>query len=236
MIFAICDDNKDVCRAIETYVANYFMKKDLAIPAIYTYYSGQDITRSDLKYDIVFMDVEMPEMNGIEACHMLAEANPHTLFVMITSHDQYIDDAFRLHAFRFLTKPIDWDRFDHCLQEAVYISNTYNTKINIVHKDGTATLYTDEIIAVEPSHKKSIIHTVLGIYKSPMDMNYWETQLNFAGFYVPSRGFVINFEHVKRIDKERQVVIMEGGIEVCISRRKSKDFKNSYLTYLNSVT
>ena len=69
-----------------------------------------------------------------------------------------------------------------------------------------------------------------------MDMNYWETQLNFAGFYVPSRGFVINFEHVKRIDKERQVVIMEGGIEVCISRRKSKDFKNSYLTYLNSVT
>lgn len=41
MIFAICDDNKDVCRAIEKYVANYFMKKDLAIPAIYTYYSGQ---------------------------------------------------------------------------------------------------------------------------------------------------------------------------------------------------
>ena len=157
MIFAICDDNKDVCHAIEKYVANYFMKKDLAIPAIYTYYSGQDITRSDLKYDIVFMDVEMPEMNGIEACHMLAEANPHTLFVMITSHDQYIDDAFRLHAFRFRTKPIDWDRFDHCLQEAVYISNTYNTKINIVHKDGSATVYTDEIIAGEPSSKKSIV-------------------------------------------------------------------------------
>lgn len=239
MNFAICDDNEAICHAIKDHITNYFIEKRMEPPECTVYNSGKEIVDSSKNHDIVFIDVEMPEMDGVSACRILSSRYSHSLFVMITSHAAYVDDAFRLNAFRFLTKPIDWTRFDKCLSEAIYVSVTYNRKIAISHKLGISTVYTADIISVESENRKVYIKTsgCETPYLSDETMAHWEKELlGCAGFYSPHRSYIINFEHISRIDNENNLVIMDSGDSIYISRRKSKDFRNSYLTYLKNVT
>lgn len=236
MIFAICDDNPDICIDIRNHINQYFKAHDLSIPRCEIYHSGKELVQSKLTYDIVFIDVEMPGINGINACRILSKRNTHTLFIMVTSHDKYIDDAFSLHAFRFLTKPIDWPRFDKCLMNAINAANTYNIKVNIPHVNGLTTVYLDEIIMVETYNRKTQIHTIDKSYISAKDMVFWESLLNTSGFFSPTRGCLINMEHVKFIDNNENTITMDNGKIVYISRRRSKSFRDSYLLYIKSVT
>ena len=74
--------------------------------------------------DIVFLDIEMPGMNGIYVGNELKSQNRNIIIFVVTSYSEYLDEAMRFHVFRYLSKPLDKQRFN-ALQTASFKSILY---------------------------------------------------------------------------------------------------------------
>ncbi len=106
----ICDDDILVIEQLEKYIRSYFRHTAAKCPAIVTFTDGESLLAYEGPKDIVFLDIEMPGMNGLCVGRELQKQNNHSLIFVVTSHAQYLDEAMRFHVFRYLSKPIDKKR------------------------------------------------------------------------------------------------------------------------------
>ena len=117
MNIAICDDDKSFRDLLEKHLRNYFNDRNISLN-IFQFPSGEKLLENQLLFDLVFLDVEMGNINGIDTGKELKRRNPHNIIFVITSYDGYLDDAFHIRAFRFLSKPLDIVRLYRALDDA----------------------------------------------------------------------------------------------------------------------
>lgn len=80
--------------------------------------SGEELTNSVLDFSILFLDIEMPGLSGMETAFKLREMNYDGIIIFLTSHTEFMPEAFKIKDFRFLDKPIDQEKFDEALTSA----------------------------------------------------------------------------------------------------------------------
>ena len=102
MRIAICDDEKIFRDQIKKYILE--VSSDSSIDE---YTCGDDLAGSESNYDIIFLDIEMPGISGIETAEKLRENGSDADIIFLTSHVEFVYEAFKVRAFRFLQKPID---------------------------------------------------------------------------------------------------------------------------------
>ena len=96
----ICDDDNLVCEQIKTLCESYYIEHKLKRPDIYIFHSGEDILASDIKPDIVYLDIQMSGIDGIAVGNSLVKSYPAAIIIIITSFPEYLDEAMRFHVFR----------------------------------------------------------------------------------------------------------------------------------------
>lgn len=144
----ICDDNEADIAQIRSYTKIYFAMEPYD-PLVKGFTSGDDLLNDPLIPDIVFLDIEMPGLNGINTATELIKRNPSVLIIIVTSHLDYLDDAMKIHVFRYLTKPVEKKRLSRSLADAVKIYAEANA---------TAIVYTRRQVLL---HLKNLILYVL---------------------------------------------------------------------------
>ena len=103
----ICDDDNLVCEQIKTLCESYYIEHKLKRPDIYIFHSGEDILASDIKPDIVYLDIQMSGIDGIAVGNSLVKSYPAAIIIIITSFPEYLDEAMRFHVFRYISKPVE---------------------------------------------------------------------------------------------------------------------------------
>ena len=114
----ICDDMPQVARELENIVSAHLD----SIGYLYKtekYYNGMDALSSADALDILFLDIEMPDMDGIETGRKVQERNPECRIIMATARTDRFKEAFKIRAFRFITKPFDKDEIQAALDETL---------------------------------------------------------------------------------------------------------------------
>ena len=119
MRITICDDDKLITFQLTEYLNEFFQNSGFGMPEVITYNCAEDLLADPARMDLVFLDIEMPGLNGIYAGNHLYNRNPETHIFVITSHMKYLDDAMRFHVFRYLSKPLDKDRLFRNLNDAL---------------------------------------------------------------------------------------------------------------------
>ena len=99
MQIAICDDDPMIIKELQKDLEQYFRKHHLSCPPISQFTSGEALLNNKEEKDIVFLDVEMPGLNGIYVGNTLRERYPNILIFIVTSFMEYLDDAMRFHVF-----------------------------------------------------------------------------------------------------------------------------------------
>ena len=102
MRLAICDDEATVITLIKSYVLEYFQENEIPVPEIITFSDGESLIQDMSRIDIVFLDIQMPGLDGIHAGQQIAQRYPDSFIFVITSFMEYLDDAMRFHVFRYL--------------------------------------------------------------------------------------------------------------------------------------
>ena len=227
---AICDDEKTIRDLLEEKV-----REMIPSVVIEQFPSGKELLRSKTKADILFLDIQMPEMDGMEVAKILRKERMDTLLVFITAAPEYVFEAFDVGAFHYLVKPLSDDKFHEVFGKAVrevenrkFKDGETDEKYMMVQAGGihTKILFRDMIYA-EVFNRKVIIHTVNG------DTEYYGRLSDLekkAGedFFRPHRSYLIHFKFVQRYDAKS--IVMKKGTAL-IAKQNYSEFVRQYLKY-----
>ena len=233
MRILICDDDSLVVEQLQKYIRNFFKNISLKCPEIACFSDGESLLADTGEKDILFLDIEMPGINGIYVGNELKRANDNIIIFVVTSYSQYLDDAMRFHVFRYLSKPLDIHRFFRNMKDAIDLYTTMAINLPIETKQGVHTLPASSVIAVEAQGRKVTVHTTLCDFESVHNMQYWLELLPKNLFFQTHRSFIINFEHVTNFD--RNLIYMTAGLSAYLTKRKYSLFKEAYLLYLEGT-
>lgn len=103
MNIAICDDEQLYADEIKKHVECYFTRREVP-HKIYVFTDGQAAARSEVKFDIAFLDIEIGPVSGLDVGKAMRKNNPNIVFIVVTAFSKYLDDALDLKVLRFLEK------------------------------------------------------------------------------------------------------------------------------------
>ncbi|MCL2226548.1 MAG: LytTR family DNA-binding domain-containing protein [Oscillospiraceae bacterium] len=157
----------------------------------------------ELNPDMVFLDVDMPAMTGVEAAKEIAEALPNIVKVFCTAHSQYMPDAFDLYAADYLIKPFKTDRVRQTLrrvQKANIKSKTAPPKtIMLKNREGMTFLPVKDILLVFRENKLTYIETAEGSYTTSESLSSLWAKLDGGDFFRCHRAYIINVTAIANI-------------------------------------
>ena len=186
-------------------------------------------------YDIAFIDIEMPGLNGLNLASKLKMVNPNVIVVVITSFQSYLDDAMRIHVFRYLSKPIDKARFYNCLNDAVKEYYSINKKITFYTNNEFQVCYTSNILYIETEKNGCTIHTVDSDISCHKKVREIYEMINQKDKFVYSHNSIlVNLDHVVKFNNTT-VFIKKNDSEIIstyISQRKYSSFKRYFFNYI----
>lgn len=151
----ICDDNPEITKQIKELISIFEKKYRLKFQ-IDIKNSGDFILKDNKSYDIAIVDIEMPGINGLRLSEKLKELNSDTIVIVLTSFQNYLDSAMRIHVFRYLSKPIDKNRFYSNLKEAVEEYRLISKTITITNNGEVHLIKTKDILYIENQKYGSI--------------------------------------------------------------------------------
>ena len=192
-------------------------------------------TVNEIRPDIIFLDIQMPKINGFEMLELLDEV-PAVIFT--TAYDQYAIKAFEKNAVDYLLKPFSSERFAQALNKAKeqiknksaavsanitedYRVDEYLNRVVIKHANSIIIVSTEDIFAIEAQDDYVRLHTSKGKYLKKKTMNFFEMNLDPKNFARIHRSAIINISHLDKIEltgKEQYAAKMKNGKSFSISR------------------
>ena len=237
MKIIICDDDQDIISKIIKLLNTITEKRKLAFD-ITSYSCGEEAIIDNIKYDVAFVDIEMLGVNGLTVTKHLQNSNPNIIVFIVTSFQAYLDDAMALNIFRYLSKPIDDNRFlkNMCIAIDIYqkstqsiITETYEECFN---------LFTRDILYVTIENRKACLVTKNGNLVTKNSFDFWKKKLQNYDYFVQSHySFIVNLKNVTHFSKS-DISISKNkaeNISVPISRRFYSSFKKSFYDYIGRL-
>ena len=234
MRILICDDDDAIVTKLKKYVIEYFKHKKLKVPEISSYNNGEDLLNDSGEKNIIFLDVEMPGLNGIYIGRELKQHDRNTIIFIVTSFAEYLDDDMRFHVFRYLSKPLDRQRLFQNMNDALQLYNSTNTKIPLETKDGVYTVSASDIIFIEGRKRTIHVYTTHREYIVIPKMSHWIATLDSPCFFQSHRSFIVNMQYVTNFDHSL-IHLYNDQYTAYLTRRKYSDFKEAYFLYLESM-
>lgn len=195
--------------------------------------SGEELLSSGLHFDIVFLDIQMEGINGINAARTLRAREENTILIFVTAIREYVFEAFDLSAFHYLLKPFSEKKFEEVFRWAqdVLAADRREARRALLFKvkDRVIKVSRRQICYVEARGKKLAVHTTRDILEINEDMKDLEKELG-EQFYRCHRGYLVNLAHIEEYDNNS--IAMSNGDRVFLSRRKYNEFTQIYLQYL----
>lgn len=183
--------------------------------------------------NVVFLDIELPDMTGFELLQQLEDFNFQTIFT--TSHSHYAIKAFRFNALDYLIKPIKESELDEAIKRflkssgnSIEVKNALsnlesqlveNQKLVLATQSGTLRLPLKQITHIEGERNYSYIYFANGSRElSSKNLAYFEDILLDKCFFRCHRSYLVNRYHIKTLKKD--YFVLKNEIEIPISRRK----------------
>lgn len=230
----ICDDDQNIIEQLKKYITEFFHHGKNRTWELQSYSSAEELLSDAGAKDIVFLDVEMPGLDGIYAGQELKKKNPNTIIFIVTSYVEYLDEAMRFHVFRYLSKPLDKQRLFRNMKDAIQLYNSTSLKIPIETKEGIFTVNAADIIFIESQDRRIIVYTLSKKFISVSGMNHWIKALNSPCFFQTHRSFIVNMKYVSHFD-HFLVYLCGDQYKAYLTKRKYSQFKESYLLFLEST-
>lgn len=233
--FAVCDDQKEILDEMQKMIVLFSKRQDVMVE-IRIFLNGRELLESKTKYDLIFLDIEMDIMNGIEAAEKIREMDMNVPIVYITSYIDYWRKAYKVHAFDFITKPIDSNDIFKVLSDFIItIRDKESKSIELISENKLVVLNENDIcyFLYTDMKRKIIAHTVYEEIIVTGNLNDIFLKLTSGRFYMSHRSCIVNLKHVKKIDNYYEI-IMKNGEYVPLSQKKRNEFKVVLHKYLSN--
>lgn len=217
------EDRKHLRKLLESYNSNVHI-------AIEEFHSGNSfLDKVKLGFDLVFFDIDMPEMDGITLANKLRERDKDILIAFVTNLGSYALQGYAVNAFDFLVKPIQKEDVKRTIDRAIERKKTPDRKKILLRiHSGYQAVMTDDILYVEIRGHDLTFHTTEGDYNSKGGLKEVEETLSSTNRFARCNNcFLVNLDFVQSIEKDE--VLLPGDVRLPISRNKKKEFVKRFL-------
>ena len=232
----ICDDNPKIITQIKKYLMEISKQTRYKFDFI-CFINGNDISTEQIKADFAFIDIEMPGVNGLSVTKHLQTLNPNIIVFIVTSFQGYLDDAMDLKVFRFLSKPIDENRFFRSMEIAINLYKQSTEKIVLDYFDECHNIFTIDILYLTIENRKTKLVTKTQEFISNKKFDYWKKQLSKYEYFAQSHySFIVNLKNVTDFDRnEITLTFNSTKLKVPISRSFYAPFKTAFYEYMGGT-
>lgn len=231
MRIAVCDDEEKFRTQARDIIDKMAGSLDVTVDA---FSDGRKLLEAFDRnpYDVLFLDIEMPAMDGITLAKKLRERSDSIYIVFLTGHVEYALEGYEVNALRYLTKPVKEDKLREVLR---FVMDKNSTKRQLLIKeDGEEVLINvSDIIYFEAQNQYVMIYATDGEHLIRYNIGDFENELKGDGFFRTHRGYLISLAKVKKLVKGE--VLMEtpdGEVSLPVSRSNVKTLKEALYSYV----
>lgn len=236
MQIAVVDDDKKILDEIKKYITEFMTEKEQTYE-LHMFSSGEELVSSALNFDIAFIDIEMKGMNGLVCARYVQDKNENAIILIVTTYHQYLDDAMEINVYRYLSKPIEKERFLNSLTAATNKYFQIAQPIVFNNEDGVMKISSADILYLYIDNRNVTLCTRQGEIETRKNMEWWKKNLNPQLFSQVHKSYIVNLRYVVGFDKSTVTLQSQGKKhKVFCSRRFYINFKKEFYAYLKATS
>lgn len=230
MKIAVCDDERAFAQNLKNLIDDYYNSPDYAV---YIFTSANELLSKfkqnpDL-FSAVFLDIEMPELDGIQTAARMREISSDINIIFLTSHTELAMEGYEVNALRFLAKPVNQAKLYGVL--ALLDKSVRDGKCIVIADGGSRILVKQsDVLYIKAENVYLQIVTENKNYLLRKKLTDMEAELDSVRFVRIHRSYIVGLAHVKSYDGKS--VIMTNGDPLPLSRSCEKQFKDAVMNYL----
>ncbi len=238
MRIAICEDDKIQAGTLE-YLLDDRLRETECEAEVDVYFGVDDIKRelNNKHYDAYFLDIELGADNGVELAKNIKQSDINSIVVFTTSHTDYMAEAFDVHAFNYIVKPVTMQKVDKIVTQLEEVINSRDDKLIFRCNRELVSTYYDDIVYMESSKRIINLITTNMEYQFYGKINDVYNELPELIFGKTRSGCIVNYRYVSRVDKSN--VWCRRGVDgkeirLDLGRGRYNDFMTDYTSYITS--
>lgn len=230
---AICDDNEESVLGIET-VTDKFFKTHCVDCEIQIYQSSENLLydlQDGISYDLLLLDIEMPEVDGMDLAKVIFEKLPAAKIIFITSHLEYAITAYEFSVFRYIPKTVISEKLPPALEDYYKLYRLERNEFYTVEiKNHVEQLPYREILYILKDGKYTVFHMTGGKKQSiRKTLAQVFEEISREYFYFADRGCIVNLANVVGMDE--MSILFPDNQRITISKTNIPDFKTTMLRF-----
>ncbi len=235
---AVCDDNKEFAQRLCKMIKRQFGSRGTGVE-LTCFTSGEELVKIHrlLGFDAVFLDIDMPAMNGFETAKQLTEINDRCYIIFVTSHNELVYDSFMFRPLNFIPKDTQ-DNMSLRLEKVIdQLSQQIKQNETIVlesRESGRFSVMIKDIVFIE-SLDHDVLYHIKG-RRSPekirASISQLEQQLAQFDFVRVHKMYLVNFKYIFNISLTKSAVMLKQGKELPLGRRYKHFVNEQFTDYL----
>jgi DNA-binding LytR/AlgR family response regulator len=235
MNIAIIEDEKNQQELLTDHLKVFLDEKKIQYDIQY-YEDGESFLAEYKKgkYDLIFMDIEFPKgLNGMDTSRKLRKIDTDVILIFVTNMAQFAVEGYSVDALDFIVKPVLYDPFRMKMEKAlkIYSSNHSMKNILIAVENQSKQIMAKDIIYVEVSNHDLYYHTKDKEYKVKSSLKHAMSILGDLPFAQCNSCYLVNLEHVERVEKD--FVVLDNDECLKMPRTRRKDFVSKLGNHLS---
>lgn len=224
------DDKQMTLELIE--VTQRFFKENNVKSEIYTFANAEDFL-CDFKnnYNLILMDIDLPNMDGMNAVQHLRETKSDTMVIFVTSLAQYAIEGYKVNAFDFVVKPVQYYNFALTLKRALKSLLVQSEKSIIINnKSFMQKIDISNLKYIEVINHNLVFHTVNNNIEIRGTLSTYVHQLKDYDFVLCNRCYLVNLKFVSRVTTEYAII---GEEKLILSKSRRTDFISAINAFIS---
>lgn len=228
--FAVCDDDKIMVDCISDKLREYYAECE-----INKYEDGESLLADSRRqlFDALFLDIDMPGMNGMELAEKIRKENKYVKIVFVTNKEEFVYAAYKYQVFRFVRKSFLEPELSEVITDLRDALKSENEYISIETTSAMMEIKIRDIKYIESQAHKSIINTVNNTFEVGRSISEYEKLLENNGFIRTHKGYLVNFRYIYSVGNTD--VNLTDKSKVPLSRNKIKETKTKLQIYTRSI-
>ena len=232
MHIAIVDDDPTLRISLKHFLHKWHTDNKLPL-VMEEFDNGEDFINSmdEKNFDIVFMDIFMEKMDGIATANEMRKKSTDIILVFLTSSAEHMPDAFSVHAYGYLLKPLLPEKLIGIMDDIknIMVEKDPEKEMELMIGKVPITVKFSDVICIQSDSNYCIVYCPKMCKIRGTFSEISKPLLEEEGFYVINRGIIVNFDHVKEMDSQN--CIMDNGVMLPLNIKKSAQIRAVYQAY-----